>query len=229
MDESTIEIQDKNSQKTNTLRCDLVLPSKAKISMSVKEMREMLGLKKVESYWLVQKGLFETRDASGVMRIMVNSFEEWYSHQFHYRKVNGDPPGAAFGKILSDDDIARILGLNQRTAFSLIINTPDLHHIRDGREIRVRETDFENWYKSQFRYKKVDGEIPGSQFEKTISVQEMSDLLGIPLRNTGYYLCSKGLFSTFKVKGQLRVDVNSFEKWYKTQSHYKKITKKEDL
>lgn len=31
-----------------------------KKSMSVREMGSMLGLKKVESYWLVHKGYFET-------------------------------------------------------------------------------------------------------------------------------------------------------------------------
>lgn len=48
----------------------------------------MLGLKKTNSYWLIKKGWFETVMVAGKMRVMVDSFEEWYQSQTHYRKVN---------------------------------------------------------------------------------------------------------------------------------------------
>jgi len=57
-------------------------------SMSVMEMGRMLGLKKTNSYWLIKKGWFETVMVAGKMRVMVDSFEEWYQSQTHYRKVN---------------------------------------------------------------------------------------------------------------------------------------------
>lgn len=59
-----------------------------KKSMSVMEMGRMLGLKKTNSYWLIKKGWFETVMVAGKMRVMVDSFEEWYQSQTHYRKVN---------------------------------------------------------------------------------------------------------------------------------------------
>ena len=59
-----------------------------KKSMSVMEMGRMLGLKKTNSYWLIKKGWFETVSVAGKMRVMVDSFEEWYQSQTHYRKVN---------------------------------------------------------------------------------------------------------------------------------------------
>lgn len=48
----------------------------------------MLGLKKTNSYWLIKKGWFETVMVAGKMRVMVDSFEEWYQNQTHYKKVN---------------------------------------------------------------------------------------------------------------------------------------------
>lgn len=64
-----------------------------KKSMSVTEMRKLLGIGKTDSYWLVKKGYFETVIIAGKMRIMVDSFEKWYDNQLHYRKVDGTPQG----------------------------------------------------------------------------------------------------------------------------------------
>jgi hypothetical protein len=54
-----------------------------KKSISVPEMRGMLGMKKVESYWLVKQGHFQVVLVGGKMRILVDSFEDWYNNQFH--------------------------------------------------------------------------------------------------------------------------------------------------
>ena len=58
-----------------------------KKSISVPEMAKMLGLGKTDSYWLVHKRYFKTVLVGGKMRILVDSFEEWYAGQFHYKKV----------------------------------------------------------------------------------------------------------------------------------------------
>ena len=55
--------------------------------MSVPEMGKMLGLGKVESYWLVKKNYFKTIQVDGRMRVMLDSFEDWYAGQFHYKKA----------------------------------------------------------------------------------------------------------------------------------------------
>ena len=60
---------------------------KLKTSISVQEMRELLGLGKTTSYWLVNKGYFKTIIAAGKMRVMIDSFEEWYAGQNHYKIV----------------------------------------------------------------------------------------------------------------------------------------------
>ena len=64
-------------------------------TMSVPEMRRLLGLGKTDSYWLVHKNVFETILVAGKMRIKLDSFEKWYSMQIKYKKVDGPPPGEA--------------------------------------------------------------------------------------------------------------------------------------
>lgn len=58
-------------------------------SMSVLEMGRMLGLGKTESYWLIKKNYFKTILVGNTMRVMIDSFEEWYANQFKYQKVDG--------------------------------------------------------------------------------------------------------------------------------------------
>lgn len=43
-------------------------------TMSVREMREILGIKKTESYWLIKKHYFDTVKIAGRMRIVKKSF-----------------------------------------------------------------------------------------------------------------------------------------------------------
>ena len=52
-----------------------------KTTMSVPEMRELLGLKKTESYWLVHRSFFKTKIIGGQMRVDLESFEEWFISQ----------------------------------------------------------------------------------------------------------------------------------------------------
>lgn len=66
---------------------------KKKTTMSVTEMRKMLGLGKTDSYWLVHKNCFETIIVNGKMRIVIDSFEKWYANQIKHAKVDGPPPG----------------------------------------------------------------------------------------------------------------------------------------
>lgn len=63
-----------------------------KKSMSVPEMRAMLGIGKTESYWLVKSTTSELLWQNGKMRVMLDSFESWYENQVRYKKVNGEPP-----------------------------------------------------------------------------------------------------------------------------------------
>lgn len=200
-----------------------------KRSMSVQEMGSILGLKKVEAYWLIKKGFFETKVVAGVYRVMIESFEEWYAAQFHYKKTDGSPPGAKYGEILSIKDIAKDLGISEGTARNIIKKESSIQTIIVNDSVRVRKNSYDNWYKNQLRYNKVAGEPAGENLTKTISPREMCDILGIKLRNTGYYLTGSGKFKTIMIDGQLRIDIESFEKWYKSQSHYMKVTNRKEI
>lgn len=62
-------------------------------------MGRMLGLGKTESYWLIKKNYFKTILVGNTMRVMIDSFEEWYANQFKYQKVDGTPPGEELKKL----------------------------------------------------------------------------------------------------------------------------------
>ena len=93
-----------------------------KTSISVPEMQRLLGMKKVEAYWLVKQGRFKVILVGGKMRIMLDSFEEWYGSQFRYKKVNGPEPGQLLPASLTVPEAADILGLNPGSIYELIKN-----------------------------------------------------------------------------------------------------------
>ena len=74
----------------------MTLPKK---TMSVREMGKLLGLKKVESYWLIHKEYFETILVAGKMRVVIESFESWYARQVKYHKVSGEAPAISVPSI----------------------------------------------------------------------------------------------------------------------------------
>lgn len=81
-------------------------------TMSVPEMRKLLGLKKTESYWLIHRKFFRTETIGGMMRIDLESFEKWYANQVKYRKVVGESPGKELReKSYSFKEAANILGI----------------------------------------------------------------------------------------------------------------------
>ena len=58
-----------------------------KKTMSIMEMGRMLGLKKTDSYYVANKGWFQIIYVGGKRRVLIDSFEEWYRNQSHYRKT----------------------------------------------------------------------------------------------------------------------------------------------
>lgn len=127
-----------------------------KKSMPVSEMRHMLGLSKTESYWLVHKNYFETIVIAGKMRVMVDSFEEWYANQLHYKKVDGTPAGANWTAItMSMQETAQIIGITESSLYELLKKKP-FRTTQVGRYKRIYKDSFEEWYNSQTQYKKAD-------------------------------------------------------------------------
>ena len=140
-------------------------------TMSVQAMRKWLGLGKTESYWLVKKGYFRTFFVAGKMRVDMESFEEWYANQFHYKKVTGEPPGSKYSYTMSITEMARNLGISSGTGYNLVkrgyFETVQIN----GRK-RVVIESFEKWYAGQSRYKKVAEEGGRAACAKKQSVEK---------------------------------------------------------
>ena len=126
-----------------------------KKSMSVREMRRLLGLGKTESYWLVKKNYFDTVIIAGKIRVMIESFENWYANQLHYKKIIGEAPGKNWTSItMSIQETARLLGIAEGTLYDLMKKKP-FKTVKVGMYTRIYIDSFEDWYNSQSHYKKV--------------------------------------------------------------------------
>ena len=76
------ELRQMRSCKNRTLAEQL-----NKTSISVPEMGKLLGMGKTNSYYLIRNNYFEVKEVNGRMRVMLDSFEKWYSSQSHYKKA----------------------------------------------------------------------------------------------------------------------------------------------
>ena len=126
-----------------------------KKSMSVREMRRLLGLGKTEAYWLVKKNYFDTVIIAGKMRVMIESFENWYANHLHYKKIIGEAPGKNWTSItMSIQETASLLGIAEGTLYDLMKKKP-FKTVKVGMYTRIYIDSFEDWYNSQSHYKKV--------------------------------------------------------------------------
>ena len=195
-----------------------------KTSISVSEMRRLLGMKKVEAYWLVKQGRFKVILVGGKMRIMLDSFEEWYGRQFHYKKVNGPKPGQLLPASLSVPEAAGILGLNPSSVYELIKNHAPFETFKVDGQTRILKESFEAWYQSQSHYKKLEDTAPQELLDATLSVSDVARLLGIH-RNSVYNMVNKRhLFTTVKANDKIRIYKDSFETWYNSQKRHTIVT-----
>lgn len=195
-----------------------------KTTMSVREMGTMLGLKKVESYWLVHKNYFETILVQGKMRVVVESFEHWYAGQEKYKKVNGDPPGQRLRLTsYSPSDIGEMLGLSTAAVYELIkayeIPTITVDYLK-----RVRKEDYDHWYANQDKYMSVrDRMLLEATYGETLSMPEIARILDVS-RSTVYSILrsrkNEGVFREVMVGRKRHITKDSFEKWYLTQERY---------
>ena len=120
--------------------------------MSVAEMRELLGLKRTDSYWLVHKGFFETKQFLGKMWIDRVSFEKWYANQVKYHKVTGEEPGVELkARSYSVRDAAQMLEIHE-AAFYAVIKLDHIETFLVDHWMRISREVFERWYAGQAQY-----------------------------------------------------------------------------
>ena len=194
-------------------------------TMSVREMREILGIKKTESYWLIKKHYFDTVKIAGRMRIVKKSFESWYANQIHYRKVQGEEPGIKLrSESYSAREIGEMLGITTSSVYDLIQHAK-LKTVSVNYQLRVPRTVFEAWYGSQNHYRNAqDRERDRMIEEASMTVPEMGRLLGIDRRAAWkLHTKAKAALVTIRVAGKPRITKESFEQWYQNQSEYRDV------
>ena len=202
------------------------METKQKKTMSVREMGRLLGLKKVESYWLVHKEYFDTVLVSGKMRVVIESFEHWYAGQVKYRKVTGEPPGERLRQeSYSAQDMGKMLGVSEDVAY-YIINRYELPTILVDYWKRVPRDAFEKWYASQSKYRTLEDQEKDAELERhSMTMPEMARLLDVP-RKTVYEIMrserGRKTLQVIKLAGKKRILNRSFDIWYAGQTEYLK-------
>ena len=195
-------------------------------TMSVREMGRMLGLKKVESYWLVHKGLFKTIQLRGKIRVDTASFEYWYAGQVKYHKVNGDPPGERLRRdSYSAEDIGQLLGVSTSYAH-VIMKRAGVRYILVHDWKRFPKEEFERWYQGQSRYRTTEDRAKDEKREMdSLSFPDVARLLDIT-RDAAYALVRndprRNIFEIITVADRKRITKKSFEEWYIGQTRYLK-------
>lgn len=219
--ENKLQEQD-NSGKTEKIIKDEMNSSKTTIS--VPEMRKLLGLKKTDSYWLVHRNFFETKIIGGKMRIDVRSFEKWYANQVKHKKVNGEAPGTELMKnSYSFKDAANLLEMYDTDLYA-IWNREGLETITVDYVRRIPIDVFEKWYQNQTKYHKVDKLPTIAEMESEyITLQEGAKLLGIKkekllvMTRSGDF---KDLFVTRVFNSKKWISKESFQQFLNAQDDY---------
>ena len=152
-----------------------------RIWMSVKEMGDLLGIRKTDRYWLVHKNVFETRTIRGKMWVNIESFEKWYANQVKYRKVTGEEPGLELKEwSLSPRDIAQLLEIPEYRAYELI-KEKAWETVTVDFWTRVRRDSFEKWYQSQKHYRTAeDRENDQALEDASLTFPQAAAILGLP-------------------------------------------------
>ena len=186
-----------------------------KTTMSVREMGQILGLSKTESYWLVHKQCFETTLVQEVMRVNVKSFEHWYANQIKHKKVDGTPPGEELRSYsYSVQEIADLLGVSDDVVYALL-KRDHIETFEVDTWMRIRKDIFETWYKSQRKYRtEADRERDAELEAASMTMPQMARLLGIT-RNEVYSIIGRkknqGIFDIIVVADKKRISLESFE------------------
>ena len=175
-------------------------PTQKRTWMTVPEMGKLLGLKKTDRYWLVHKNVFESKEIAGKIRINIASFEKCYANQIKYHKVTGEKPAKELKSwSYSVKEVADLLGVDEYLVYDLLKKNQMEAVIVDYWK-RIPKESFQNWYKSQSRYRtKEDREKDALLEDATITMPEMAQLLGTT-RSSVYTI----LDSREKVKNLLK-------------------------
>lgn len=187
--------------------------SEERKTMTVPQMRKILGLKKTESYWLVHRNFFQTDIVNGHMMIDVESFEKWYANQVKHRKVDGPEPGAELTRMsYSFAEVAEMLGVSGAVVYE-IWDKNNLETFTVDFVKRIPKEVFEKWYAGQTRYRKrKHGSHVGAKRSRYISRDEAAVMAGVTPSTISRW-ADEGYFRFTKTDKILRIRRDSFERW----------------
>ena len=189
-------------------------------------MGRLLGLQKVDSYWLVHKGFFKIILVGGKMRVVTESFEHWYAGQVKYRKVNGDPPGERLRQeSYSARDIAEMLQINEQYVYEVMKKAGIEPVIIDCWK-RFPRAAFDAWYAGQTRFRNAEDRKRDAEAENaSLSMPDMARVLDIP-RDSVYSILNsnrgKEILKVIVIADRKRITKESFDRWYANQTEYLK-------
>ena len=192
-------------------------------SFPVRDLRIMFGIKKTDSYWILKNRNIQTVTINGKMRILKESFWNWYNNQTKYHIIDGPEPGAVLKETsYSVRDLMQLLDISNDNAYTLI-GKGVFDIIKVDYQIRITKESFERWYPTQEKYRLPDDRAEDEKMMAvSYSMPEIGRILGLH-RNSVYSILKKPGFEFVRVAGQKRVTISSFEKWYSSQSRYKRI------
>lgn len=196
-------------------------------TMTVPEMRRLLGLKKTESYWLVHRNFFRTDIVEGQMRIDVKSFEKWYANQVKHKKVTGEQPGEELAKTsYSFREAANLLGVHSSALYE-IWRTQELETITVDFVKRIPIEAFEAWYQDQIMYQKVVNLPTISNLESNyIPIADATMLLGITREKLSHITRRSNLSDLFEIvvfNDKKWISKKSFQLFLNAQNTYKVV------
>ena len=205
-----------------------MISEQSKTTMSVAEMRKMLGVGKSDAYWLVHKKCFETIRVNGKMRIVISSFEKWYANQVKHAKVDGPPPGEELkAASYSVREIAQMLSIDESSVYYLI-KRDRIPTFQAETWTRIRKKDFDRWYTAQNKHRtREDRERDAGLEAETLTMPEMARQLCITRKEVYRILAKKenrGVFDIVVIADRKRVTRESFEQWYAGQTEYRKLS-----
>lgn len=218
---------DKKAEVTDRLQDICFEKPEERTYMYVREMGDLLGLKKTDRYWLVHKNVFETKTIAGKMWVDICSFETWYDNQIKYHKVTGEEPGRQLkARSYSPRDISKMLGICEQGVYELI-RKGLLETIVVDYWKRIPKDAFWRWYASQDHYRtEEDREKEASVMAATVSMPEMARMLGIS-RQKVYQILSdrryRHFFEFIEVGGRRRITKESLQHFIEGQDIYRPV------
>lgn len=187
-------------------------------TMSVPELRRILGLKKTESYWLVHRNYFKSIIVNEKIRVDIDSFEEWYSRQVKYKKVNGELPGLELKRnSYSFQEAANLLGIFNATLYE-VWKSQNLPYIVVDNVRRIPKDEFEAWYENQDTFAKVSIVLKEENLEKDyIRLNKAAKKMGLTVGELSYITRNgedKDLFKVLIFNNHAWISKEGIKKYY---------------